>query len=954
MAPLIFALLAATTPGHRLVLVVDPGGEAACEAVARIGSVVELTPKLRIARAPAKDGESLEAARARADADYAILPKPSADALEIEVRSRTKTTEAKVSTKRPDPVAEALATAWPPDAPQLLEARALGVPNRAAIAAACRGDAAAAYDASGAAVGRTIPALIAPPPKFKARGLLVDWARATARKNAGDCRNALGYLERTLAALERGALAPVWRRPPPNPEAKPSSLSVFGDLLVVFEAGAFVALDLVTGVERWRHDLGPSEPELVRTRRHLIAATESSVVAIDPNDGKIRWTLEAKAPDPEIAVRGGRLFIANGDGVVAVNDDNGSVAWRFDPLRAPTGGPRLVEGRLVVAVGPAIVVLDPDRGDEVRRIDLGDEIAAPLTVTPLGAVWALVGSDEIVRVDPERGAITMRTTAFVGAAWPPAVVAEQLVVAAKYRRRSTIAYVDPERANAVGRVIYGAIPPIVTLPDYSGVLYRQARPAAIIARDIRGNAKWTARFPGTVSSVAAYGDVVVGGVRRQAYVIDRKKGTVITTIDLDEDVIEIAYEQTGGAAVTVGGVIYGLPSGYDPRPAAWLREARLETAACRLALGRRTAARALAEKVLLRDATNLDARALVADTSPNDQAAVDAWREVMTTAPKADAAQKTAREALGKRIALTGFVAATPPIRAVVAAGDVLITRTDDGIAARSASAPEVVMWRAAPNEVSGTSGPLLAQGGSFLSATDGKKWTVTSTSNAWVVGSTVFRKKDPTNLEKTGIDGTAAWSQMVDDKQVVLDASDTHVLLADKTADGVVQVLDATDGSRRFLRNLGAPIEAGRLTGDVAVLLLEKQFRLLDAKTGDERKVVPRAAGPIVGFLRGTNGVVVAGGRRVQWLDTRLGRLANLMVTPADVRAIDIVAAEDGTARHLWVQHGDAAVWAYDLVRRRLTRRIPLGPLATFVRAGNHLAALEKSGALWVLDGRR
>ncbi|MEQ8980009.1 MAG: hypothetical protein RL846_18885 [Deltaproteobacteria bacterium] len=136
-----------------------------CATQARVASVVDLTDGLRLLRGPLEKDEKLDAARERLAATVAIVARRTEDGVTVEVAHADGVTKKTAPAQGGAPLAEALRAAWPKSAPPLLEARALGVPNDAAIDAACKGDAKAAYDASGAAVGRTIPALIAPDEK---------------------------------------------------------------------------------------------------------------------------------------------------------------------------------------------------------------------------------------------------------------------------------------------------------------------------------------------------------------------------------------------------------------------------------------------------------------------------------------------------------------------------------------------------------------------------------------------------------------------------------------------------------------------------------------------------------------------------------------------------------------------------------------------------------------------
>src|SRR5262249_45153190 len=136
-----------------------------------------------------------------------------------------------------------------------------GGANSAALAAACRGEAENAYRESGDAIARAVRDLVAPPLPDK-KTLLARWARASALRREGKPRPAAELLRGIVAALARGESAPIWRRAPAKEGAIASSIDLFDRTAVAFEGGAFHAIDVATGLDLWRLELGKSEPHL--------------------------------------------------------------------------------------------------------------------------------------------------------------------------------------------------------------------------------------------------------------------------------------------------------------------------------------------------------------------------------------------------------------------------------------------------------------------------------------------------------------------------------------------------------------------------------------------------------------------------------------------------------------------------------------------------------------------
>ena len=649
-----FTLVIAVTPGVA-VLLPDAETPETCAARARLAGTLSRTPGVRVVRGPA--APDLAGARTAAGTALAIalevrssaaeaapVPGAAPEATLVEVRVASEEGEARASGSSAE---AALRAAWPRTAPPLLEGPLADVPSEAALLAACRGEA-TAYALAGAAAGRLLPALLAPRAEGAKGSRLQGWAEGGTLLARGAARAAITLLEPVLAAIERGEAAPVWRRPP-GPEGSPSHLQATAGLMLLFARGTFLALEPETGAERWRLELGRAEPQLVDAGGGLLLALlESEVVAIEARSGGIAWRLPLIHPAAEVALAHDRFYLAGAQEVVAVRR-TGEVLWRHDPRTTVVAGPVLAGARLIAPLDIGLEVLDPDRGAPERRINLSDEISGPLLVTPGGAVWALVGSDEIFSVDPESGLTTLQVRNQPGAAGPPLLLGERLVLVAGAPRARGLVYLDPRARGGVSFTQRGVRPPLSRLADFGGVLHAEDRPPKLIARGLEGKPLWQASLPSPMTALEAHLHHVAVAAGRTVLVLDPQRGRELGRVGLDGAVMALAEQPEGAAALLADGTVYGLPGTRDPRPRHWLEEARLELGAARLAAGQAAGALMLAERVLARAPGHLEALALAARASAAQKKRDDAqrrWAELLERAPPGDPLRREAEGAL--------------------------------------------------------------------------------------------------------------------------------------------------------------------------------------------------------------------------------------------------------------------------------------------------------------------
>lgn len=209
-----------------------------------------------------------------------------------------------------------------------------------------------------------------------------------------------------------------------------SSPPVTGDGNVYLETdpGEVIALDLLTGRERWRASSPPEFGTLTATRGVVIRWTRNGgTVGLAANDGRALWAQPARTlvpplvdedtvymprrspgrivafdamtavtrwsqprpPAIPVAAVGGRLYLAGQDTVVAWDSEDGTERWRVSPSRPdrPPGYPTPVvtDDRVyVTTVGGPLVALERASGEERWRLDprdLEDELP---TETPSG------------------------------------------------------------------------------------------------------------------------------------------------------------------------------------------------------------------------------------------------------------------------------------------------------------------------------------------------------------------------------------------------------------------------------------------------------------------------------------------------------------------------------------------------------------------------------------------
>jgi outer membrane protein assembly factor BamB len=939
---MMLALLLVAAP--QLVLVPEGGAGAQCEARERLAAALALAPEARVLRAPRAEGEALSAAVTRlgatrgADATYG--PDVGA-AVEVVEGGRSRRAQARGGVGAA--LGAALRQAWGDGLPD--DAGFIGAPSPAALAAACAGQE-AAFAEAGAAVAPRLAELATPPARLRQGSLLERWAWARrAAAEDGRCREPLPVLKAVVYGLEQGNLPPVWRRAPEG--APPTAVTGVAGAWVLFSEGRFTAVDPRSGETIWRRSVTEADPTPVDLGEGRMAWVEAAgLKVLDTATGTAAWSLPQPRLAAEVAVVRDLVVVASDEQVFALDRRDGQVRWSFDGLSTPAAGPAAAKNLVIAPLYSRLVVLDPTDGRLVKEVELSDEITAPLVVAEDGAVWAAVGADELVRVDPVRGQVTFRTAKAYGLDWPPAVVARRLVGLSRGRnQQATLTYVFPERSAVEARPVRGLVPPVLGLADYSGVVHPEERPAAIVARDVNGKELWRARQPQAVRALLAPGDLVVAAVGRRVVVLDRKRGQPLWQADLPAAVVDVRYGPDGGVAVLEDGVLYGLPSPRDPRPRAYLEAARLDLGRCQLQAGDPAGAQASAKEVLERSPGQLDALALTAAAAQARRRpeALASWLAVRLAAPPGDPARAMADAALAeladvRRVltpsepqALSGWLTTSP---------ERLVARTSAGLVALDAATGQPV-WRA-KDPVGGGPGVVLTKQGA-LRAADGA--VVKGLAGATLAGPALFTRPEPKALERRTPEGAVAWRLSLDHPNLrLLAASAQDVVLTSTRADGLTVLVDAGTGARRWMRPLGAPLTAA-WPSDGALLALNAEGLLgFDALTGDRRFRLPPPEGAVIHPLPG--GWLVVEPARLWVLDPQ-GRRRFVVARRGPVDAVRV--APDGKRAFTF---GDGALEVLELTTGKRLARWEGLTVVDVAAAGAELAVLVSPGVVLMMGG--
>lgn len=92
-----------------------------------------------------------------------------------------------------------------------------------------------------------------------------------------------------------------------------------------------------------------------------------------PGSGDVLWrTVLSDSPVQPIFISGGNVIVATSDGMIsAYDDDDGSLQWS-SPLQTNKDPMAALNSRIFIGSGTGIRIIDPNYGDEIRRMNLSD------------------------------------------------------------------------------------------------------------------------------------------------------------------------------------------------------------------------------------------------------------------------------------------------------------------------------------------------------------------------------------------------------------------------------------------------------------------------------------------------------------------------------------------------------------------------------------------------------
>jgi len=210
-----------------------------------------------------------------------------------------------------------------------------------------------------------------------------------------------------LLALEPATGRVAWRA-----AGAEQLLAAAAGLLLLRRGDTLEALELRSGILRWRHPLLGDRPTSAAAspRGPVLLAGPGALTALDPRSGHATW----RRPLPGasglwLSALGSLAAVASDAGVVHGVGQDGALAWRVRGPGPALAAPRLVCGLLASlhAAGPAAVLLlvDPVSGERRGEVPLDVRpVGAPLPFAGGLVVGGLAGGEAVlIHLVPGRG-----------------------------------------------------------------------------------------------------------------------------------------------------------------------------------------------------------------------------------------------------------------------------------------------------------------------------------------------------------------------------------------------------------------------------------------------------------------------------------------------------------------------------------------------------------------------
>lgn len=157
-----------------------------------------------------------------------------------------------------------------------------------------------------------------------------------------------GAQGRTIAAITRADRSERWQ----VPDEPCSSPSILDDLVVIGTSDGLLAVDLLSGEERWRRPLGPVCLDLAATvdGSRVLAVTGDRLVSVELATGDVEREIPLPAPAAASpVVIGPEVVVPLLDGrLVAWSTGSGDETWSVTLSGIPASAPVVVEDHLVL------------------------------------------------------------------------------------------------------------------------------------------------------------------------------------------------------------------------------------------------------------------------------------------------------------------------------------------------------------------------------------------------------------------------------------------------------------------------------------------------------------------------------------------------------------------------------------------------------------------------------
>ena len=183
---------------------------------------------------------------------------------------------------------------------------------------------------------------------------------------------------------------------PNNPYGYASSLLIYGNLLIIQydnrNSPKVIALDLVTGDQRWAKDRTEKNPSwsspilaTVNGKPQLILVGNPGVTAYNPNTGEQYWRVECMSgePAPSAAYSNGIVFVATEyASMTAINATDGSILWKDNEFLPEIASPVATTDFVFVATTYGVVAtFDAQTGELIKMMETGADFnASPIIV----------------------------------------------------------------------------------------------------------------------------------------------------------------------------------------------------------------------------------------------------------------------------------------------------------------------------------------------------------------------------------------------------------------------------------------------------------------------------------------------------------------------------------------------------------------------------------------------